>query len=600
MPELNPPPGDRAPELGPAAPAETAPSATVSQGPTLARVCGFIGLFLTVLGVVVVGTTRATGQPRLVMPEWLGFVCTAVGLVLMLCHALADPEQEVRRMYGVLAAALLLAALLCAVAPGPYESAGAAKATGYYFMPWGLTAGLLALLFALPFARHETDEFLRGLALKVFLVLGALTCAGTVLAGVLQPSFPAGTEAALALLGVGFLCAYLSQVDASEGPGYAVAFALGAFGAAVLLLVFAWATFPTVLHEGPRALRNPNQTYAKWAVAGRALVVAGFLGLAAWGALGRFPAWLRAALVAVGLVTAGVFVVGSFSSPVAAPPGGFFVPRGLILGGVALLYLGVGLGVCSDGQFVTLTRRELSAYFFSPIGYLVLGGMAVSQWVGYLFFYARLATAGGRGESLPEPIVGRYLLAFIPILCVVLPVPALTMRLLSEEKRTGSLEVLLTSPVNEWPVVLSKFLATWLFFLLCWLPTGLFLIAVQVEAGAAFDYLPLLSFYVALAACSAAFVAWGLFFSALTSNQIVSAVLTFMAMLLFVLCYWASIPLPGIPATLRTFLVRLSFLDLWEQSLNGQLPVRDVLVWASAAVFGLFLSVKVLEARKWK
>jgi ABC-type transport system involved in multi-copper enzyme maturation permease subunit len=258
------------------------------------------------------------------------------------------------------------------------------------------------------------------------------------------------------------------------------------------------------------------------------------------------------------------------------------------------------LGVCSDGQFVTLTRRELSAYFFSPIGYLVLGGMAASQWVGYLIFYWRLALAGGSGQTLPEPIVGEYLLAFIPILCVVLPVPALTMRLLSEEKRTGSLEVLLTAPVNEWPVVLSKFLATWLFFLLCWLPSGLFLIAIQVEAGMPFDYRPLLSFYVALAGCSAAFVACGVFFSSLSSNQIVAAVLTFMVMLFFVLCYWAKRPLPGIPATLRAFLTRLSFIDLWEHSLNGQLPVRDVLVWASAAAFGLFLSVKVLEARKWK
>jgi hypothetical protein len=114
-----------------------------------------------------------------------------------------------------------------------------------------------------------------------------------------------------------------------------------------------------------------------------------------------------------------------------------------------------------------------------------------------------------------------------------------------------------------------------------------------------FDYKPLLSFYAALAVCSAAFIACGLFFSALTSNQIIAAVLTFLAMLMFVLCYWANTPMPGIPQTLQTFLVRFSFIDLWEQSLKGQLPVRDVLVWASAAVFGLFLSVKVLEARKW-
>ena len=88
-------------------------------------------------------------------------------------------------------------------------------------------------------------------------------------------------------------------------------------------------------------------------------------------------------------------------------------------------------------------------------------------------------------------------------------VPALTMRLLSEEKRTGTLEVLLTAPVNEAAVVLSKFLACWLFFMLCWVPTGLYLIALRVEGGQPFDYRPLLSFYLAVGASGAAFIAIG-------------------------------------------------------------------------------------------
>jgi ABC-type transport system involved in multi-copper enzyme maturation permease subunit len=225
--------------------------------------------------------------------------------------------------------------------------------------------------------------------------------------------------------------------------------------------------------------------------------------------------------------------------------------------------------------------------------------MAACQWFGYYLFYRRLAQHGRAQVPMQEPIVGEYLMALIPILCVILPIPALTMRLLAEEKRTGSLEVLLTAPVNEWPVVLSKFFATWVFFLICWLPAGLFLIAVRVEAGAPFDYRPLLSFYAALAACSAAFVACGVFFTALTSNQIVAAVLTFMTMLFLVVCYFVKRQVEDLSVATQTFLTRLSFIDLWQQSLEGQLAVRDIVVWASAAVFGLFLSVKVLEARKW-
>ncbi len=71
------------------------------------------------------------------------------------------------------------------------------------------------------------------------------------------------------------------------------------------------------------------------------------------------------------------------SNPVRTSPPPFLVPAGLILIGIGLAYLAVSLGICSDNQFITLTRRELSAYFLSPIGYLVLGGMLLIQWIGY-------------------------------------------------------------------------------------------------------------------------------------------------------------------------------------------------------------------------
>ena len=122
------------------------------------------------------------------------------------------------------------------------------------------------------------------------------------------------------------------------------------------------------------------------------------------------------------------------------------------------------------------------------------------------------------------------------VIGLMLQIPVLTMRLVSEEKRTGSLRFMLTAPVNEWPIILSKFLATWLFFLISWLPATLFLIALRVEVGQPFDYRPLLSFYVSLAAQGLAFVGMGLF-STLTKNQIVAAVLTFAGMMAFLFCY---------------------------------------------------------------
>src|SRR5262249_28116612 len=127
-----------------------------------------------------------------------------------------------------------------------------------------------------------------------------------------------------------------------------------------------------------------------------------------------------------------------------------------------------------------------------------------------------------------------------PLFALTLMVPALTMRLVSEEKRSGTLEVMLTAPVSEWLVIVSKFFATWLFFMVCWLPSGLFLIALRLEGGAPFDSRPLPGFYLALAASGAAFVAMGLFFSVLTKNQIVAAVFTFVGMIGFLAAYWVQ------------------------------------------------------------
>ena len=79
-------------------------------------------------------------------------------------------------------------------------------------------------------------------------------------------------------------------------------------------------------------------------------------------------------------------------------------------------------------------------------------------------------------------------------------VPALTMRLLSEEKRSGTLEVLMTAPVNEISVVLGKFFAAWIFYMLLWLPVWLFLISLRYFGGEEFDYRPVLSFTVAMGA----------------------------------------------------------------------------------------------------
>jgi ABC-type transport system involved in multi-copper enzyme maturation permease subunit len=280
----------------------------------------------------------------------------------------------------------------------------------------------------------------------------------------------------------------------------------------------------------------------------------------------------------------------------AGGPAAYFLPGGLLLMAVGLLYLAFAVGICSDARYVVMVRRELSAYFYSPIAYLVLFGMTVIGWWTYATFSSLLIEFMERSRPIPEPIVFNFIVDFYPVMSLLFVVPALTMRLLSEERRTGTLEVMLTAPVDERTVVLSKFTAALVFFLFLWIPWGLFLIALRVEGGQPFDYRPLLSFSVILVCTSAALLSMGLFFSSLTRNQIVAAVLSFMGMMLMLGLYFVQ---NQVGPTWQTVFAQLSFVDQWIQSLRGKLYLRSVIAQLSITVFWLFLTVKALEARKW-
>jgi ABC-type transport system involved in multi-copper enzyme maturation permease subunit len=236
------------------------------------------------------------------------------------------------------------------------------------------------------------------------------------------------------------------------------------------------------------------------------------------------------------------------------------------------------------------------------MAYIILVGLTVVGWLQFWIFVGQVADASEGspfgGGTMWEPIIQYYILSIFPVISVIVAVPVLTMRLFSEEQRTGTLEVLMTAPVNEWPVVLSKFLAAFRFFLLAFYPWGLFLIALRVEGGEEFDYRPLLSFFIALAVTGAGFIAMGVFFSSLTRNQVAAAILTFMAMMVLTGVYWIKSRLPQ-EGTWNNVLTYGSYIDLWIQSVRGMLAPRYLLFHLSAAVFWLFLTKKVLEARKW-
>ena len=166
-----------------------------------------------------------------------------------------------------------------------------------------------------------------------------------------------------------------------------------------------------------------------------------------------------------GLALGGVGLIAFAGGLIRAflPESTFLVPSGLILMGIGTIYLAACAGVCLDWPIAVLTRRELASNFYSPIGYLLLVGMVLLGWYMFSQFMFTIFLASGGdprmpAQPLPEPIIGQYVFELFLVIVQMFIVPALTMRLLAEEQRTGTLEVLLTAPVTETTVVLSKFL----------------------------------------------------------------------------------------------------------------------------------------------
>ena len=186
------------------------------EGPAFARLVGFVGLFLLVLGAVVVIATRALG-PRWV-PEGGGSCSPALGLALMLYHAVTDGEQEVRRMYGGVRPVLLVFALVASLVPGPVQGTGADKAGRLLPAPVG-RRGRASWACCSRSRSPATKRTRRTATSPSTVLLGVGGAAGgrELVAGSSSPDFLAGPGSRWRCSGLAFLCAYLGQVDTSDG-----------------------------------------------------------------------------------------------------------------------------------------------------------------------------------------------------------------------------------------------------------------------------------------------------------------------------------------------------------------------------------------------
>jgi ABC-type transport system involved in multi-copper enzyme maturation permease subunit len=412
---------------------------------------------------------------------------------------------------------------------------------GTQFLPWGFLLLTVSLLFLMPFVRNETDAAWRQRVVFLLGIAGLGLALTGFIGGNVDIRFLMPYGLVLPILGLAFLWTFVGALGTSDDTGYRGAQVMGFIGALVIAVSLGRSILPGLFY--------------KWH-------------------------WLS------------------------SRPDPYFLPAGLLLLGLGLIYLCISYGMCSDHRLIVLARRELAFYFYSPIAYIVFFCLTVVAWYNYTMWASSLFSQGPMGQptAVPEPILGGYVLNWWSVFVVVFVVPLITMRLLSEERRTGTFEVLFTAPLGEVAVVLSKFIAAFVFFLLLWLPWGLFLIAVRAEGGQPFEYRPLIGFFLALAASGAGFIGMGLFFSSCTRNQIAAAVLTVVGMLGWFAIFWGKqiISRETKSDVWKDVLTHISYVDLWITSIQGQLDFKSMTFHLTAAVFWLFLTVKVLESRKWR
>lgn len=228
-------------------------------------------------------------------------------------------------------------------------------------------------------------------------------------------------------------------------------------------------------------------------------------------------------------------------------------------------------------------RREVLSYFTSPIGYIFLAAFYACSAVSFS------NNALNYGTTQLDAVFGELMIILIVL------IPILTMRTLSEEKKNKTDQCLLTAPVSLGGIVAGKFLAAFLIYVMGVAITLVY--AVVVSAYAEPDWAVILGNITGLVLLGAAFIAVGIFCSSFTENQVVSAVVSFITMIALYLFTTIGNLIPV--DFIADIFSKLSFWERYYGFTYGLFDLSNVLFFISAAVVFLFLSVRVLEKRRW-
>jgi ABC-2 type transport system permease protein len=242
-----------------------------------------------------------------------------------------------------------------------------------------------------------------------------------------------------------------------------------------------------------------------------------------------------------------------------------------------------------------IAQRELGAMFVSPIAYIFAAAMTLITGVIFVFQLSEYVLSSQFGQGGLPPTVGNILGTFTFLL--IFAMPAITMRLLSEEQRSGTIELLMTLPVRDDEVVWGKFLAGFVFYLAVVALTLIYPL-ILIRFGNP-DLGPIVSSYLGVLLWGAGLLAIGVLASALSENQIVAFMTAFgINLFLYLVAFFGRFVTTN--PTVSLVLTELSFEGHLGNFLTGLIVATDVLYYLLVTAVALFAAARILESRRWR
>lgn len=246
--------------------------------------------------------------------------------------------------------------------------------------------------------------------------------------------------------------------------------------------------------------------------------------------------------------------------------------------------------------FLTLWRREVASAFASSIGYIVLAAVLLLMGVSFVLMVDALR------EPSHTPLTELFFGSLFFWVILLLSTPIITMRTFALERATGTYETLMTTPVSDAQVVLGKFAGALTFYAVLWLPLAGCLLIVRryTPDGSSLDWGTLATTFLGILSVGTLYVALGVFASALTRSQIVSAIVALALGVTLFLSSFAMPALAGQTAWSTSILRNFSLVEqMWEFA-RGVIDLRHLVFHLSLASVLLYLTLKVVEGRRWR